>query len=180
MTTGALSKRYARAILELATEQKVIDKVGAELTQMAAIWSESDELRDLFANPKTDAASRKAVLAEIAQRAGLSQLAKNSVLYVCDNGRMSALPDIARMYGVLAEKQGGAVSAEVTSAAPLPEAYYAQLQRALEQTTGKKVTVERKVDASLIAGVVTRIGDRVLDGSVRTRLNDLKDSLRSA
>ena len=70
--------------------------------------------------------------------------------------------------------------AGVTSAAPLTESYYLQLQRALEQATGKRVAIERKTDASLIAGVVTKVGDKVFDGSVRTRLAELKETLKSA
>jgi F-type H+-transporting ATPase subunit delta len=180
MSNGALAKRYARAILELAAEQRLVDKVGKELTELAAVFADSLELQGIFANPKTGAEGQKAVLKEIATRMGVSPVTRSSVLYLADQGRISALSDIARTYATLAEERGGTVRAEVTSAAPLPESYYVQLARALEQTTGKKVTIERKTDPSLIAGVVTRIGDQVFDGSVRTRLNDLKESLRSA
>jgi F-type H+-transporting ATPase subunit delta len=90
------------------------------------------------------------------------------------------LPQLARAFTELAEVAAGGVRAEVTSATPLPDAYYAQLQRALEQTTGKKVSIEKKTDPRLIAGVVTRLGDQVFDGSVRTRLSELKESLRGA
>ena len=177
---STLAKRYARAILELANEQKLVERIGKELTEVGTLWSESQELRTVFANPAMTLTQRRALLTDIAARTGLSPLAKNSLLYLNDRGRLAALPDVARAYTALAELRGGAVRAEVTSATPLPEAYYAQLQRALEQTTGKKVTIERKTDAALIAGVVTRIGDKVYDGSIRTRLSDLKESLRPA
>jgi F-type H+-transporting ATPase subunit delta len=180
MTMGALAKRYARAILELANEQKQIDRVGKELTELGSMWTESSELRTVFANPAMTLTQRRALLTDIAERVGLSPITKNSLLYINDCGRLAAFPDIARAYAALAEQRGGAVRAEVTSATPLPEAYYAQLQRALEHTTGKKVTIDRKTDANLIAGVITRIGDKVYDGSVRTRLADLKESLRPA
>lgn len=180
MTIGALAKRYARAILELANEQRQVERVGKELAEVGGMWSDSAELRNVFANPAMSQIQRRALLTDLAARTGLSPLAKNSLLYLNDRGRLAALPDIASAFASLAELRAGAVRAEVTSAAPLPEAYYAQLQRALEQATGKKVTIERKTDPSLIAGVVTRLGDKLLDGSIRTRLADLKESLLPA
>jgi F-type H+-transporting ATPase subunit delta len=180
MSIGALAKRYARAILELATEQHQIDRVRTDLTDFAGMWNASPELRELFLNPGFGASQRKAALQELTARAGISPLAKNSILYLSDRGRLQALPAVVEALSELAEKQAGSVRAQVASAAPLTEAYYAQLQRALEQATGKKVTIDRKTDPSLIAGVVTTVGDQVIDGSIRTRLADLKETLKSA
>ena len=180
MSVGPIAKRYARAILELANEQSLTDLVGRELTEFATTWQSSSELRDLFTNPEYTGKVRKAVLVELIERANVSALTRNSILYIADKNRMAALPAIATAFNELAEKAAGAVRAEVTSAAPLSEQYLAQLQRALEQVTGQKVTIEKKTDPTLIAGVVTRIGDRVLDGSIRTRLTDLKEALQSA
>jgi F-type H+-transporting ATPase subunit delta len=180
MSTGAIAKRYARAILELASEQKQVERVTKELADVAAMWNGSVELRELFSNPGFGVEARKAVLTDLAARAGVLPLVKNSVLYLADRNRLNALPQIAEAFHALAERQAGTVRAEVTSAAPLADAYYSQLQRALEQATGKKVAIEKKTDPALIAGVVTRVGDQVFDGSIRTRLADLKESLKSA
>ncbi len=178
MTMGSVGKRYARAILELASEQKLVDRTGKELGELAAMWSQSNELQELFSNPTFTAEARKAVLVELTTRASVSPLVKNSVLYLSDCGRLAALPDVARVFDELAAEQAGTVRALVTSAAPLSEAYYGQLQRALEQTTGKKVSIDRETDPALIAGVVTRVGDQVFDGSLRTRLGEIKETLR--
>lgn len=180
MSVGSLAKRYARAVLELATEAGQLELVGKELAEFATQWSESDELRSLFANPDVKVADRKAILSEVTKRAGLSQITRNSVLYIADQGRISALPHIARAFAALAGEASGVVHAEVTSASPLSEAYYAQLQKTLERVTGHKVAIEKKTDPGLIAGVVTRVGDKVFDGSIRSRLSDLKDTLRGA
>jgi F-type H+-transporting ATPase subunit delta len=177
---GALAKRYARAILELAVEAGQVEQVGSELRDLANAWSSSDELREVFTNPGFSYSARKAVLQELLTRSGVSQLTRNSVLYLADKNRVIALADIARSYTLLAEQAAGTVHAEVTSAAPLSDAYYAQLQRALEQVTGQKVSIEKRTDPSLIAGVVTRVGDKVLDGSIRSRLADLRESLKSS
>jgi F-type H+-transporting ATPase subunit delta len=180
MTTSALAKRYARAILELATEQKQVERASKDLNDLAVLWKASEELRELFANPKFTAELRKTVLVDITTRAGVSPLIKNSVLYLNDRQRLPVLPELAQAFSELAERAAGTLRAEVTSAAALPESYYVQLQKALEQATGRKVTIEKKTDASLIAGVVTRVGDQVFDGSIRTRLSELKESLKSA
>jgi F-type H+-transporting ATPase subunit delta len=177
MSMASLARRYARALLELASEQKQVERVGKDLAELSSMWSESAELRELFGNPQFGLAARKSVLSELLSRAGVSPIVRNTALYLTDRNRVAALPEIARAFAELAEEADDAVRAEVTSAAALSEGYYAQLQKALEQATGKKVTIERKTDPALIAGVVTRVGDRVFDGSVRTRLEELKESL---
>jgi F-type H+-transporting ATPase subunit delta len=179
MSTGNLARRYARALLELASEQKQVERIGKDLAELASMWEASVELRELFGNPQFGLVARKSVLAELLTRSGVSPLVKNAALYLADHNRIAALPEIALAFAEQAERAQGMVRAEVTSAAPLSEAYYAQLQKALEQATGKKVSIERKTDASLIAGVVTRVGDQVFDGSVRARLADLRESLRN-
>ncbi|MDB4988355.1 MAG: synthase subunit delta [Myxococcaceae bacterium] len=178
MSVGSLAKRYARAILELASEAGQTQVVGKELAEFVTQWNESDELRSIFLNPNVKLADRKAILAAVTEQAGLSQLTRNSILYINDQGRIGALPHIARSFAELAGEASGVVRAEVTSASPLSETYYAQLQKTLEQVTGHKVSIEKKLDPSLIAGVVTRVGDKVFDGSIRSRLADLKDTLR--
>lgn len=180
MSTGTLARRYARALLDLASEQRMVERVAKDLSELSAMWDESPELREVFLNPKFGADVRKAALSEIVARAGVSPLVRNAVLYLADKNRVAALPHVARTFAELSEQASGTLRAEVTSAAPLAESYYLQLQRALEQATGKRVAVERKTDPSLIAGVITKLGDRVLDGSVRTRLSDLKEALKSA
>jgi F-type H+-transporting ATPase subunit delta len=180
MSTGTLARRYARALLELATEQRLVDRVKKDLEELTAMWSSSPELRELFLNPKFEASVRKSALSEVITRAGVSPLVRNAVLYLSDRNRIVALPDVTKAFADLAERAAGTVRAEVTSASALPESYYLQLQRALELATGKRVAIEKKTDASLIAGVVTKVGDQVFDGSIRTRLADLKASLKSA
>jgi F-type H+-transporting ATPase subunit delta len=180
MSVGTLGKRYARAILELATEQGQAEQLGAELAEFAALWNGSPELQSVFANPEVSLPARKSVLSEVLASAGASPLARNSILYIADSGRLSALPQISSAYTELAEAASGVVRAEVTSASPLSDVYYAQLQRTLEQVSGHKVSITRKTDPALIAGVVTRVGDKVFDGSIRSRLADLKDSLKGA
>jgi F-type H+-transporting ATPase subunit delta len=94
-----------------------------------------------------------------------------------DRRRTRALPYVARWLRELADERQGLLRAEVITAAPLSDAYYGRLQSQLETMTGKRVVVDRRTDPSVIGGVVTRIGDRVFDGSLRTRLQSLRDAL---
>jgi F-type H+-transporting ATPase subunit delta len=170
-----LARRYARALLDLAGASP--DKIGRDLDDFAAAWSASAELREVFENPSFGADDRRKLLDALALRMGLSAEVKNTLKMLADRRRLRIVPEIAGAYRALAEQKAGRVRASVVTATPMPEAYFAELTRVLEQVTGKKVTLERRHDPTLIAGVVTRVGDKVFDGSLKTRLDELKDTL---
>lgn len=177
MSVGGLGKRYAKALLSLASESNEVDRVAKDLSDLAAAWGASRELRDIFTNPGFGPDVRKKIVAALAERANVSATLKNTLMLLSDRRRLRHLPEIAEAFAILSEERAGRVRAEVVTAGALPEAYFAELQRALESVTGKKVTVTRKQDPSLIAGVVARVGDRVFDGSLRTRLSELQEEL---
>ena len=177
MRSSSVGRRYARALLALADEQKTTARVQKELTEFAETWEASAELRGVFENPKVDEASRKKVLTALLDRLAASPLVKNGLSLLAERGRLKHLPEIAESFAQLASARTGTVTAEVTSATALPDAYFNELKGALEKATGKKVVLVKKQDPSLIAGVVTRVGDRVIDGSVRTRLTELQEEL---
>jgi len=180
MSNSAVADRYARAIFELADEAGQGSTLTQQLKNFAAAYSQSPELRAVLGNPLVSDGDRDAVLKEIASRLGLSPLATTSVRYIASRRRLSALPDIARRLGGLADEKAGVVRASVTSAGQLSESYYEKLKAELEAATGRKIVLERKQDPSLIAGVVTRIGDSTIDGSVRGKLEQLERQLQSA
>ena len=115
-------------------------------------------------------------MGEIADRIGATPTTRHALLLLVDRRRAKTLPYVARMLRELADARRGVVRAEVTTAVPLNDAFYARLQARLEKMTGKRVAVDRRIDSSLIGGVVTRIGDRIIDGSLRTRLHSLRDT----
>jgi len=174
---SAVGPRYAKALLALATELKQEDAIGNELDTLAATWEASPDLRDVFQSPNIDAAARTKVIDALAARMGLSVTMKNAMKLLGDRNRFRFIRAISRAYQALREERGGVVLAEVISASVLPDAYFAELERALAQVTGRKVRIEKSVDASLIAGVVTKIGDKVFDGSVKNRLAELRASM---
>jgi F-type H+-transporting ATPase subunit delta len=120
---------------------------------------------------------REGLLTELSSRMGLSTTALSTVKLLGRRRRMPALPEIARQLARMVDEEGGMVRASVTSAGPLSDAYLNDLKATLEQSTGKKVTITLAVDPSLIGGVVTQIGDQVIDGSIRARLQSFRESL---
>lgn len=177
MTGGTLGRRYAKAILELAVEQKQLDKVGRDLADVLAAWQSSRELQEVFENPSVGTEARRNILRAMADRMGLSPIVRNTLLFISDRRRLRSLPRIVEAFEALAEAQQDRVRAEVITATEMPEGYFAQLKTALESVTGKEVVLVRKQDPSLIAGVVTKVGDKIFDGSVKNRLRELRDEL---
>jgi F-type H+-transporting ATPase subunit delta len=177
MPEGSLARRYAKAFLEITTRAGVVDPVGKDLLQLAEIFEQSRELRVALENPAIDRASRKAVLAEVLRRQGANPETRRLVEVLVDRDRLGVLRQIAQAYGSLADERAGRVRAEVISAERLDEARLGQIQRALERVTGKRVVIEHGEDPALLAGVVSRIGSWVYDGSLRSQMAQLRDTL---
>ncbi len=177
MKSSIIGRRYGAALFELAEEQKLTAKIEKELTDFVETWEGSRELRDAFENPKVSADARKKILGAVLAKLGASVLLKNTLSLLSDRRRMRHVPEVAAAFQSFVEARTGKVRAEVTSASPLPDAYYAQLEKVLGEVTGKQVIVVRKEDPSLIAGVVTRVGDKIFDGSLKNRLSELKEEL---
>ncbi|MGD0676640.1 MAG: ATP synthase F1 subunit delta [Polyangiaceae bacterium] len=177
MSIQIVARRYARALLELGIEQGQLDKIVEDVATVADAWQTSPDLRHTIEDPRVPQAVKKAVIGELADQIGAHAMTRNTLLLLVDRRRVQMLPALAQTLRELADARRGLVRAEVTTAAPLPEPYYGRLHAQLEKMTGKSVIVDRKTDPSLIGGVVTRIGDRVFDGSLRTRLQSLRDAL---
>jgi F-type H+-transporting ATPase subunit delta len=173
----AAARRYARAIFEIGKEEGSLAKLTQEITSFAEVWSESAELRQALESPLLDDASSEGVLKEIGERLGLSPTAQRTVRLLGQRRRLPALPDIARELSRLVDEDAKLVRAEVLSAAPLSPDYLDRLKTEMEKATGQKVVITHRQDPSLISGVVTRIGDRVIDGSALSRLRTFRDSL---
>ena len=177
MSQTTVAERYARAILELADEAKQLSQIVEEIKSVAAAYAESGELRALTANPAIEGTARDNLLKDLGVRLNLSAISMNAVRLMARRGRLSALPDVSEIFGRLADQKAGVLRATVTSAGPLPEEYYQRLSTELEQRTRRKILLERRQDPTLIGGVVTRIGDHTIDGSLKGRLAALERQL---
>lgn len=177
MSTEAIARRYARAVFELGKEQKNLPVISRDLADFSTSFETSDDLRTVLGNPLVSEAQREAVLMEIGQKMSMSPTSMSTLRLLAQRRRLSALPEMVRQLEKLVDEDAGVLRAEVTSATPLTESFLAKLRAEIESATGKKVVVSHKQDPSLIAGIVTRIGDQVIDGSVKARLESFRDSL---
>ena len=177
---STLAERYARAVFELGIESGQLAQLTEQLRSVAELHASSDELRAVLDNPIVDEPKRVAVLTAVGARLGLGRLALNTVRLLMQRRRVRLLPELARALAKLHDEKAGILRATVTSAAPLAEAFCQRLTGELEQLTGRKVVLERRNDPGLIAGVVTRIGDNTIDGSIQGRLEALERQLLRA
>jgi F-type H+-transporting ATPase subunit delta len=176
----AIAHRYAQAIFELGIETSSLPSLTDEIRLVADAYASSTDMRVLAQSPLVPEAERLAAVDEVAQRLGVSRVTRNVLGVLTEGRRLSALPAIFRNLAKLADERAGVVRATVASAEPLSDEHCRRLQRELEQLTGKKVLLERRQEPDLLAGIVVRIGDRVIDSSARARLHNLRSQLLSA
>jgi F-type H+-transporting ATPase subunit delta len=177
MSVSIVARRYATALLELGVETGLLDSIANEMDALAGAYRTSAELRAALENPLVALDAKRAVMRDLSAQLGVGETARHTMLLLVDRRRVRTLPQIARFLREMTDARKGLLRAEVTTAAPLADAYYERLRQRLELMTGKKVVVDKNVDPTLIAGVVTRIGDRIIDGSLRTRLQSMRDAL---
>jgi F-type H+-transporting ATPase subunit delta len=174
---GVIAKRYATALLELGSEANQLDAIVEEMDRVAAAYESSEELRNAFENPLIPHEAKRQILGDVVERLGLGQTTRSFLGLLVNRRRIRALPPIATRLREMADLRRGLTRAEVLTAMPLPEEYFEKLQRELERITGRKVALERKLDPTLICGVLVRIGDTVYDGSLLARLKQLKETM---
>jgi F-type H+-transporting ATPase subunit delta len=174
---GSVSRRYARALFSIGVDRGNFEQLGKELDAFADLWTGSAELREALANPVFKAAEKRAVLQSLLPRVAPNADVQKFILLLLDRRRLGAVPMIARAYREMADLHTGRVRAHVISAQPLGPAELNRIRDSLARRTGKHVVLESTVDPSLVGGVVARVGDLVLDGSVRTQLGTLRDKL---
>jgi F-type H+-transporting ATPase subunit delta len=177
MIPGVIARRYATALLEIGTESGQLDTLVDEMQRAAQTYDASAELRSAMADPLLPAQAKDEILSELCSRLGLSQMAKNALALLLSRRRIAALPAIAQRLREMADDKRGILRAEILTAMPLPEEYFTQLQQQLERVTGRRIALDRKLDPSLICGVVARVGDTVYDGSLLARLRQMKETM---
>lgn len=175
-----IAERYARAIFELGVERGNVDKLVAKIDAFASAYSGTPELKKVLENPRVQASERDSILRALAERLGFETLELNVIRYLAQRRRLRVLPELSERLARLVDQKNGIVRATVTVAGPLPESFYERLTRELETLTSRKILLERKEDPSLIGGVVTRIGDNTIDGSLSGWLERLGRQLEAS
>jgi F-type H+-transporting ATPase subunit delta len=174
---GSVARRYAKALFEMGVDGGNFEALGREIGEFADLLSASPELGQTLANPVFSATEKRAVLEKLLPRVTPTPAVQRFVMLLLERGRIVLLPAIARAFRDMTDQHLGRVRAKVTSAQPLDAGALDRVRKALERRTGKQVLLETAVDPELVGGVVASVGDLVLDGSVRTQLEDLRAKL---
>ncbi len=178
MPEHSVARRYAEALIDVASEAKAADQVGTDLIAFTALLDAGDgQLRHALCTPLFSSAERSAVIDDLLPKLKLHQLTNNFLQLVNTKGRMAVVGDIAEVYGRLADERAGRIKVFVTTAEPMSDAMAAEVKDAMSKTTGKDVIIEASVDASLIGGMIAKVGGKVYDSSIRSRLAQIKQQL---
>ena len=176
-----MAGRYARALFELALDAKSVDAVKADIEQFDAMISESADLRRLVRSPVFGAEEQGRALAAVLAKAGIGGLAADFLLFVTSNRRLFAVRDMMRGFRRLVARWKGEVTAEVTVAEKLSDARLEEIKSALKSITGAKaVDLNVKIDPAIIGGLTVKLGSRMVDSSLRTKLNAIKHAMKEA
>jgi F-type H+-transporting ATPase subunit delta len=175
---SGLSGRYARALFDLATESKAVPQVAKALSAFQGLVDESPDLKRLMQSPVFKAEDQTAAVAALAERAGIDGLALNFLKVMGANRRLAAVPAAILGFHTLVAESKGETPAEVTSAEKLSAKQLADLKASLKAATGTDVVLTTKIDSSILGGLIVKVGSRMLDNSLRTKLNSLKVAMK--
>jgi F-type H+-transporting ATPase subunit delta len=175
---AGVAARYAAALFDLAQEQNAVPQVEGDLAKFQQLYDESADLQRLVRSPVIAADEQARALVAVLQKASVGPITLNFFKLAARNRRLFAVPDMVRAYRALAAKSRGEVTAEVTTAHALTDAQAQELKEALKASVGKTVTLASKVDPSLLGGLVVKLGSRMVDSSLKTKLAGLRVSLK--
>jgi F-type H+-transporting ATPase subunit delta len=179
-SVSGVSGRYATALFELARDEKSVDAVKADLDRFDALLGGSADLRRLVRSPVFSADTQLKALIAVLDKAGITGIAANFLKVLTRNRRLFAITDVIRAFRALVAKFKGEASADVTVAERLSDRNLDALKTALKSVTGKDVALNVKVDPSIIGGLVVKLGSRMVDSSLRTKLNSIKHAMKEA
>ncbi|WP_091428590.1 F0F1 ATP synthase subunit delta [Aliiroseovarius sediminilitoris] len=177
ISTG-IAQRYATAVFDLAKEGKNLKAVEADVAALEAALADSEDLRNLISSPIYSRDEQGASITAIAKKMKLSSMVANTLGLMAQKRRLFVLPQfVAAMRALIAEDKGE-VTAQVTAAKSMTKAQQDKLAKALKATIGKDVNINLAVDESLIGGLVVQVGSRMIDTSIRAKLNALQNSMK--
>lgn len=177
---SGIAERYASALFDLADERMALDEVAEDLRSLKRMLDESDDFRKLVRSPVVKSDDQARAMAAIGDRAGLSPLTRNFIGVVAKNRRLFALEGMIAGFLQILARRRGEITAEVTAAKPLSDAQKAALEESLRQVVAGKVSIDLTVDPSLLGGLVVKVGSRLFDSSIRTKLQRMQQAIRGA
>lgn len=177
---SGLAGRYATALFDLADEQKLLDEVAGDLAALLSMTADSDDLRRMIQSPVIRREDQGRAIDAVMARAEVSDLTRRFIGLVARNGRLFALEDMARAYRAILAHRRGEITAAVTSASPLSDAQRDRLISRLKAEIGGSIQLDAKVDPEILGGLVVKVGSRMVDSSLRTKLQKLQFVLKGA
>ena len=177
-TVSGVAGRYATALFELGLEEKALEQIEADLGRFGEALDASDDLERLVKSPMFSTEEQGRALGAILDELKIEGLTKNFLLLVSKNRRLFATPDMIRAYRAMLAEHRGEMSATVTAASKLTNTQVTALKQALKAGLGKDVMLDQLVDPSLIGGLMIKVGSRMIDTSIRTKLNSLKHAMK--
>lgn len=177
--------RYAMALLGLADDRRkdepgAVDRIATDLEALFSLWREDAGFRGFIADPRLDAAKQRAGVFAILERAGVGAEVKNLLGVMITNRRLAALPAVAQAFGALLAERRGQQTAEVTTAHPLTDTQRAQIVARLTEAGYSGVRLSERIDASILGGLIVRIGSRLYDNSIKSKLQRLQYAMKGA
>lgn len=173
-----IADRYAAALFELADERKQLDEVASDLGDLKATIAESADLKRLVASPVFSREEQERAMTAVLDKAGAKELTRNFVALVARNRRLFALPRMIESYLEELARRRGEVTARVTAAHPLSEAQAEALSGALRRLVGAKVAIDMEVDPGVLGGLIVKVGSRLFDSSLRSKLHKLELAMK--
>jgi F-type H+-transporting ATPase subunit delta len=177
---GSISRRYSRALLEVAVPQGAADAVADELERLAGAVKASEDLRNVLFNPAFDRKQRHQVVEALTQTLGLGTTVGSLAKLLVDRDRFRQVGAIAESYREVADEHAGRARASVRTAVPVPAEVAPKLELALSKAVSRKVALETRVDPALLGGAVAQVGSLLFDGSVKTELEDIRRTLKGS
>jgi F-type H+-transporting ATPase subunit delta len=180
-----LAERYAQAMLALADDLRqqdpgAVDRIATDLDRLFALWRDNESFRAFVADPRLDAAAQRKAAMAILESAGIGTEVRNLVGVLINNRRLSALPQVAQAFGALLAARRGQQIAAVTSAHPLTDTQRAQITARLTEAGYSGIRLTEQVDPSILGGLVVRIGSRLYDNSIKSKLQRLQYAMKGA
>jgi len=178
ITVSGIAGRYATALFDLASSAKELDAVAADLATVKSMMDENKDLARLVKSPIISRADQARAMGAVLEKLGVGDLVRRFIGTVAQNRRLFALPGMINAYGQLLAAERGEVVARVTSAKKLTKSQLDAVSSALKSAIGSDVSLDSEVDESLIGGLVIRVGSRMIDSSIRTKLQNLKFAMK--
>jgi F-type H+-transporting ATPase subunit delta len=178
LSDDAAAKVYAQALFDAAQSAGVVEPVGRELGDFVAALAASGQLRGVLADPQIDTTAKVRIVAELTREA--QPLVANVLQLLLQRNRFDIIEELRAAYDALAAVEAAVINVEVTSAVELTAANHKKIAARMEEATGRRVELAERVDPAIVGGLVLRVGDVIVDGSVRSRIRQLRRRLATA